>query len=421
MVAVVFYWLDGTMCPVSKSRKYTEASVREWLARRLDLEEIPNPLWTLLLEEGLVQEVLLDAFEDAEQELLRKARQLLKFSQKMEDVKGGRDSGADTVGAKQRRVPDFPKGDPVRQRAEAVSLYWSKMANQDDEVVGFRERALGGTTISAEEAEDLRASPAAAIFPLEWFKDKGVPLVGHRARVTRSGGSHVGGSRRSGDQLEIKWEDGRLCLPLEDDEQSNPFQLIIDPQNLLAGMVPGERPPVTVRGKERPSVIIAKARQEAVLSELEQVAVHLTRQFPWEQEEAVQFVLTGEPVQVPPIYEDLSDSDESYPSYIKLTVAPWVPAETVGEVYKARRKELTSVQTTSPKRLAIFRFVMTHPKVKVVDEGRSIEGPSWRSLMKAWNESLLPDSQWRAEDERNFRRDFKEAFNRLVPSSDQRL
>ena len=72
---------------------------------------------------------------------------------------------------------------------------------------------------------------------------------------------------------------------------------------------------------------------------------------------------------------------------------------------------------TSQKRLAIFRFVMARPDVKLKEDGRTIEGPPWRQLMADWNKQLPDDHEWRANDVRNFNRDFYDAFKQLVGST----
>ena len=198
------------MCSVNKNPEDTKASLRGWLGRRLGLGDVPDPLWDLLERDHYVSEVMEDPNDpDLKKILLARAKYILGFVRDLGGV--GIDREASTKNSKdnQRRVPSFSEEDPVRQRAEAVSLYWSKMADQDDEVRRFRKRFLGGSTISFEEAQALRDSRAAALLPLEWFQDNEVPLVGHKAQVTRPNGSYAEDAQQSGDQLEIKWADGR--------------------------------------------------------------------------------------------------------------------------------------------------------------------------------------------------------------------
>jgi hypothetical protein len=45
----------------------------------------------------------------------------------------------------------------------------------------FRGKVLGGKLLTAEQANALVESPAAAHFPVGWFKKFGVPVVGHTA------------------------------------------------------------------------------------------------------------------------------------------------------------------------------------------------------------------------------------------------
>lgn len=418
MLSLVFGRADDNLCVMKVNREDTIEELRAYVARGLKLEDVPPELWDEFDEEGLVDDVLnpnyvLDREElvDLAERRIEKAITIATSVGVAVTTLGEARTGRRKVD-KRRYVPALPADDPVRQRGEVLSLYSAKVAEQDEGVRRFREEVLGGT-ISPEEAEALVASPAAAMFPPAWFGENRVPLVGHTARFIGSEEAPVGDSRWGGGCLLVEWTGGSLRLPLDGAERSVGVGLFMD----FGGMTSwfrGEWPPVTARGKERASTIVARGRRGSVLDELAQVGLHLTGRFPWEQHEAERFVLTGEPVEMPPLFEELTEGDEGYPSVIKMTVAPWVPAKTVKSVYTQRRKELAPVQMTSPLRLAIFRFVMARSDVKLKDGGMTIEGPSWRRLMADWNEQLPAGHEWHTDDVRNFSGDFREAFAQLI-------
>ncbi len=399
------------MYRMSKNREDTKETLRAWLARRLGEDEVHDALWEMLEDEHYIEDVLEEAA--TREELLKKARRLQAFAKEMGQPGYESGTGVDSAKEGQRYVPQLDDDDPVQQRAEAVSLFWAKVADQDEVLKGFRAKVLNGNTISREQAENLLTSPAAAMFSSDWFEDNDVPLVGHRARIVGPDEKHGLDSAQNVSHLLVEWDGGRLLLPLEDNEDSNTLEVLIDARQVSAWLG-RERPPTTVRGVEQPLVTTAEARRRSVLGELAQVALHLAGRFPWEQEEAARFALTGEAVQVPPIYEDLTESDDNYPRLVRITAAPWVPAETVKSVYTERRRKLKPAQMTSTRRLAVFKFVMSLADVKIKADMRKIEGPPWRRLMEAWNEQLPPDHSWRYTDERRFYRDFYHALEQLV-------
>jgi len=394
---------------MNNSPKDTKKDLRRWLAKRLGKDEVSDPLWKMLEDDHYIEEALENT--SGKEELPKRAWQLQEFFMEMQEANHESETGLDSAKEKQRYVPTLDADDPMRQRAEAVSLYWAKVAEQDKALRRFRDKALNGGTISCEQAETLLTSRTAAMFSSDWFEDNDIPLIGHRTRVIRpdeQGGEDI---PQNGIRLSVEWDGGdRLLLPLEGSE---PTEILVDVRHMLAWSG-SERPPITVRGAERPLTTIAKARRGSVLHELTQVALHLAGRFPWGQEEAARFVLTGEVVQVPPIYVDVTESVDNYPSMVRITASPWVPAEAVKSLYTETRKELKPAQTTSALRLAVFKFVMSRADVKMKEDMRTIAGPPWRRLMEAWNEQLPVDASWRYKDERNFYRDFYQALKQLA-------
>ena len=88
--------------------------------------------------------------------------------------------------------------------------------------------------------------------------------------------------------------------------------------------------------------------------------------------------------------------------------------EHVSQVYKRAKERIPTTPQPSPRRLALFEFVMKHAEVTVPGEGQVPRVPSWAELLRSWNESLPAEHEWHYDDRRNFRRDFLKAFNQIV-------
>ena len=86
----------------------------------------------------------------------------------------------------------------------------------------------------------------------------------------------------------------------------------------------------------------------------------------------------------------------------------------MSQVYKSLKKDLPTTPQPSPRRLALYEFVMKQPEVTVPSEGGKPNVPSWAALLRSWNEAFPAGHEWRYDDRRNFRRDFLKAFNQIV-------
>jgi hypothetical protein len=163
----------------------------------------------------------------------------------------------------------------------------------------------------------------------------------------------------------------------------------------------------------------------------------LSERYPWSEDEAARFVLTGEPPEVAPLFGHirLSGSEESSLfSYgtITLTVEPWVSADSVKRFYREMQSKVLARKPHKrrPRSLAIFRFVVE--QCKWGRERELIGKPTWPKLLELWNERYPEGHEWHYKGVwQNFQRDFGrvasvvpfpityEAFERLR-SSDSR-
>ncbi len=202
--------------------------------------------------------------------------------------------------------------DPIALRAEALCLYWAKLAEADEGVRGFRKNVLGGAVVSESEAHDFIHSPG----------------------TTR----------------------------------------------------------------------------------LHKLAAELCRRYPWEPQDAVWFVLTGEVPWVPPLTARIKGpSLPNNHGTITITAMHWVPNATVGTFYaELRARYVDSGPTPSLRQLAVFRFVTEQSSGITERLVYGLNTPPWRSLQSQWNEEYPQGHDWHYSDHRNLRRDFKEAFEALI-------
>src|SRR5215207_10185947 len=92
-------------------------------------------------------------------------------------------------GLKEGEEGEYTSGEVVLQhaadekdRSAAFSEYLALAATlRSSGLKGFRGKILGGALLTPEQAHALVESPAAAHFPVRWFKRFGVPVVGHTA------------------------------------------------------------------------------------------------------------------------------------------------------------------------------------------------------------------------------------------------
>src|SRR5215207_1294526 len=110
-------------------------------------------------------------------------------------------------------------------------------------------------------------------------------------------------------------------------------------------------------------------------------------------------------------------------------VQPWVPADTVRKFYRQLQgRVLTSrPRALSERNLAVFRFVVGQQEVKPKGDNAPaseltrrhpklmrIKQPSWRVMLKRWNQHYHADDKWQYRYVRNFQRDFRRAKQATV-------
>lgn len=397
------------MCLVSK---WSQDTLKDWLAGRLGKAEVPGPLWEVLKEFRVVSDVLVE--EDAElqaktrNELLQVARRQLRYASEMA-ANGEVRTPAATSGDKERAAryeADLSADALLVARAEALSLYWSKVAAAKSDVIWFRKRFLGGSAISASSAANLILSPAASILTAGMFERKGIPVVGHGSEILELEQGYIGpekvheeGARsdkpyRYWGKLKVTWAEGAVQVPFRWN---------------------ASRPPAALAIWDGEEERLVSAWRTSILWNLHNVATKLVRHFPWESSYAAWFVLTDEPPWVPPLSARASGPDTHLNhGSITITAAHWVPKEAVGKFYAEVKSRMNPSSSPSPRRLALFRFVAENSSGISSIHTVGLQPPSWRTLQRMWNEEHPPGNDWHYADVRNLRRDFRAAFESLV-------
>src|SRR5215218_8141886 len=198
--------------------------VRAKLERALR-RKLYEAVWQNLLDDGWVRDYLNESLEEdlkeawrdlkeAAENRLRLADEVLSEIQGEEQPQGAYrvDSEAPLrEGKKDETVVaaildlSLLIGAKSRPMLRATSGYFEWLANQRPEVLRFRDEVLGGKTLALEEAHKLLGSYAARFFPLEWFSDWRIPVVGHTSEIV--GGYDWGLHREEIDHRVTLWVD----------------------------------------------------------------------------------------------------------------------------------------------------------------------------------------------------------------------
>jgi hypothetical protein len=141
--------LDGardqaTMCRMAAPQNDT-SKLRAWLASQLKLEDIPDPIWSYLVEERYVTEAQDPDYPDAREKLVTQARKLLRIHR----------AGANAPEAHRRRRTKKRQSATATSRFEAVAEIGAKI----DEA-----KASRGPNASHSRDEEEHNTPT----PEEW-------------------------------------------------------------------------------------------------------------------------------------------------------------------------------------------------------------------------------------------------------------
>ncbi|MDP9437150.1 MAG: hypothetical protein M3P49_00130 [Actinomycetota bacterium] len=403
-----------------------ESELRAWLARQLKVEDVHEALWKYLKEndEEVFERALPPGAEERE-DLLWIARRQRKLFKEMGGVVS---PGSWKAGQGRRTATEVePIGTDAHEeeRSRAFSEHLALIAGVDEDVLLFRHGVLGDRLLEAEQAHQLASSPAAARYPLGWFEEEKVPVVGHGCTVEEERwdlddyGLHVtktftvdppGANGKTKEYKDVSARPGAQRggggSAVEDDYE-RPY---------------GEWKPYALRFPYRElgglySSIPVSAG--SVLDELRELSEGLSEGlcYPWKPEEAAWFVLTDEAPTLKPL--DIRFVDVGNPllrhGTITLSVEPWVSAETVYRAYLDVQNQVLGHRNRplSPRNVAVFGFVTERLRSRINKQLWREEDPgadSWRRRLQDWNALHLKKDEWRYKGDgavRTFLRDFK--------------
>lgn len=235
-----------------------------------------------------------------------------------------------------------------------------------------------------------------------------MPFVGHKAQLVEGEWPPAEESSRVRGKIKVEWDAGEMLSDYEGVAPYRPLELVISSEKSIW----------------LPKLV---ALEDSVLGVLLKLAQRISERFPWWRVRNIpELVLRGRAPMVGLPFEwfyqpGLTHSEPEYNrrrsriyQSITLEVPPWFSVENVSEVYKSVKELIPTTAQPSPRRLALFEFVMKHPEVTVPGEGQIPKVPSWAQLLRAWNETLPAGHEWRYKDRRNFWRDFSDAYKQIV-------
>jgi hypothetical protein len=147
---------------------------------------------------------------------------------------------------------------------------------------------------------------------------------------------------------------------------------------------------------EDDSILVQRA---SVLGELQRVANRLAEQFPWREDQATWFALTGAPPLVSPIkirykwhparvHHTSGDTTRFTYGEVTISVVPWVPETSVSEAYFNLQRRILQVQQNQPLErpgLELLRFVLEKENPLRLDRARRRK--VGRKLVEAWDQA----------------------------------
>lgn len=373
-------------------------------------QRLPNYVW----EDTVLQEMV-QGHEDAVDDFQRQGDwEALKeaASNRMEIVKNARaealegvSKSLDTIfeqapssyssGYKDEGVniaPGFAVSRKTHAMTRAMSELFAGLAHRHPEVVAFRENILG-RFLTQDEAHALLASPAARMFPPEWFAEWEIPIIGHSASIeAQEATSSAGGfDHRAivrvtppGIAKKVRYTDPRL-LPIPERQEYRTRCM-----SLGGGAIPPvDYMPVEFHGDHAyPSWLWPGS----VVGNLFDLSDELVAAFDWPTGDFGQlatnvgawFVLTGEAPNVEPIdarWEQKRGKHLSPQWRIRLTIPIWLPPDEVLLAYKLMRRRFFEGRIRVPEEstLEAARFVWEQ------ERENGYERPNWPELFRRWN------------------------------------
>jgi len=406
--------------------------IQKRLAKGLGVHKVPADVWAVLMEryEDLLGYAV-SVGEEGEEDLLREARGLY------EAWRLGKEGRKLSQGREQQKDFTPPLEPLAEERALAFEEYLAKRAATDPKVYRFREKILGGRSLTPEQTRAFVTSPATAFFRRSMFEKQGIPFVKHTAELDDYKVEREGLRTRH-----------RATVSVEPPGITETVQISYIDSSGLSSIFSGEnsknRPKGLAYPDEEGYVRHVGAWKRSVLGELHELSNRLTRSYPWQGVEATWFVLTGEVPAAPPLRTKyrLHSGMHHTDATITLEVAPWVPEKLVCKAFRDMQRRVLgrNNQPIRDKNLKLLRFVLerTEP-IGLLKEGeadvsdsdwiatdtliaqlRYEKVPEGRQLVEEWDrqEWVRKNSSWAyGQNSRRFWRDYHRARRAIAEPS----
>jgi len=352
--------------------------LRLWLAQKLGLADVPDPVWDDLVATRHVQEAT-ERGDAERKELLSRAKRLLHIARRLSRRRSppGRGAPADLPDPDQADWAQAFFEDSVHQPdwGHAFAEYLARAAANTPRVRRFRKAVCGGIVEPKEAYAVIRSSTLAEHSRLALQEE--LP-VNCRAQA-----------RPINDALAIKLVGGKPALWQQREIEDFPNRYVA---------YPGED------GWEQ----LARVDRHSVLHELKELGDWLAERYRWQPAQAVWFVLTGGIPEVPAMRVGTTTQyrGDHTRAEITLQVDARVPARAVLEAFR-KYQHLILKGDNRPlgqRNLAVFRFVIAR-----LDGHRNRR--RWCELMAEWNGE---QPEWHYDNSQNFARDYYRARDWLI-------
>ena len=270
-------------------------------------------------------------------------------------------------------------------RAEVYGEYLAKVAAADYYVARFRKRVLGErtATLTPDQAHSLIRLPAAQALPTNFFRGMRIPIGDHDAAFLE----HESGW----DEEESVGEHAIIRVRWFENPEGIEWRV-------RSAVTEGEDLAwLEFRNEEGKDDFMA-VRQDSVLGELQRLASRLTERFPWPEDQATWFILTGEPPRVPPVevrytsrpaqvhLEPSGDPERFAYGEVTISAAPWVSEKIVAEAYYNLQSRILPGDENRPlewRRLELLRFVLE--RENPIELTRARRRRIGKELVEAWD------------------------------------
>jgi hypothetical protein len=361
-----------------------ERELRKWLAKQLEVQDVPHELWDYLVKKHYVSDAL-ELEADGRAVLLREARDQRARAQAL-----AREETWGELRVRTRHfTADLGASAMARTRAEAEAV--ALAVTRDEGVRRFRERYLEGRMLSLSEAEQLVTSPAAAFLFAESFTELGIPVIGHCSQ-DRGGRRFLraDGWLEIEIDLQITWTDGSLATTAR---CGGNWSFLDRHPDLMVATATDE--PVLVH-----------IWRHSLLDRLRELSETIAKLYGWEVEHAAWFILTATPPQRDPLeaHITLRSPPALASNRVTLSIAPWMPASIVEQTFRAIQQDLLGKENRphTERTLVLLQFVLAQERQAAQDPDPDQARLTWAELMARWN-AAHPERAYRKE--RLFARD----------------